>query len=128
DRAEVVRQLPDVHLVGELLVRRACALGVVAREHPMALAVGDERRLEICGADRARIVRILRELERALDVFARGLVVALAAPAPRAPGQDVRAKLVGGHPGALCQAERLVQEADGGLDAVELVAADTKRV
>src|SRR3954454_9049884 len=79
--AEVIRQLPDVHLVGELLVGGACALGVVACEYPVALAVGDERRLEVGGADRAGIVRVLRELERALDVLAGCFVVELAAPA-----------------------------------------------
>src|SRR5205814_646420 len=42
-RAEVVRQLADEHAVGELFVRRAGALRIRAREHPVALAVGDER-------------------------------------------------------------------------------------
>src|SRR5205085_5105182 len=94
--AEVVRELADMHPVGELLVRSPRPLGVVAREHPVALAVGDERSLEVRRADRAGIVRILGELERALDVLARGLVIALAAPAAGAPGEDVRAERVGG--------------------------------
>ena len=83
-------------------------LGVVAREHPVALAVGDERGLEVRGADRAGVVRVLGELERALDVLARGLVVALAAPAARAPREDVRAELVGRQARALGERERLV--------------------
>src|SRR5436190_3402361 len=69
--AEIVRQLADVDLVGELLVGSARLLGVVPREHPVPLAVGDERRLEVGGADRARVVRVLGELKRALDVLAR---------------------------------------------------------
>jgi hypothetical protein len=69
----------------------------------MSLAVGDERRLEVRRPDRPRIVRVLRELEGALDVLARGLVVALAAPAPRAPRKDVRAKRVGRQARALAR-------------------------
>ena len=111
----------------ELLVRGARLLGVVAREDPVPLAVGDHRRLEVRVADRARVGRILGELERALDVLARGLVVALAAPAPRAPREDVRAQRVGRQPGALGERERLVQQAERRLDAVELVAADAER-
>src|SRR5206468_4855577 len=99
--AEAVRELPDVHAVGELLVRGPCPLRVVAREHPVALAVGDERRPEVRGAYRAGVVGVLSELERALHVLAGGLVVALAAPAAGAPGEDVRAMRVGGKSGAL---------------------------
>ena len=102
-------------------------LGVRAGEHPVALAVGDERRLEVRGADRARIVGVLGELERALDVLARGLVVALAAPAARAPGEDVRAERVGRQARALGERERLVEEAERRLDAVQVVAADAER-
>ncbi len=126
--AEVVRELADVNPVRELLVRRARLLGVRAREHPVSFAVGDERRLEVGGADRARIVRVLGELERPLDVLARRLVVALATPAARAPREDVRAKRVAREAGALREREGLVQQAERGLDAVELVAADAERV
>src|SRR5207302_10787163 len=98
------------------------------REHPVPLTVCNERRLEVRSADRARIVRVLRELKRALDVFACGLVVALAAPAARAPREDVGAKRVGGHPRALGERKGLVQQTEGGLDAVQLVAADAECV
>ena len=126
--AEVVRELPDVHLVGELLVRATCLLGVGASEHPVPFAVGDERGLEIRGADRARVIRALCELQRALDVLARGFVVALTAPAPRAPGKDVRTQRVGREPRALGEAERLVEERKRRLDTVQLVATDAEDV
>ena len=61
----------------------------------MPVALGDQRGLEVRLAERARVVHRLRELERALDVLARGLVVALAAVAARAPREDVRAEQVG---------------------------------
>ena len=93
----------------------------------MTLAVGDQRCLVVRSADRARIVRVLGELERPLDVLARSLVVPLVAPAARAPGEDVRAKLVGRQTRALGEGERLVEEADGRLDAVQLLAADSER-
>ena len=95
DRAEVVHQPADVRAVGELFVLRLGVLGVRAREHVVAVALGEHRRLEVRGAECARILERLGELERALDVLARGLVVALAAVAPRAPREDVQAQLVG---------------------------------
>ena len=98
EAAEVVRQLADVRLVGELLVRGTCALGVRAGEQPVALALGDERRLEVGGADRAAVVQRLGQLERALDVFARGLVVALAALAARAPQRMLERSWSDGRP------------------------------
>ena len=70
----------------------------------------------------------LGQLERALDVLARSLVVALAAVAPRAPGEDVQPQLVGREPGALRERERLVEEPDRGRDAREQVPADPQPV
>ena len=87
--AEVVRELADVDAVGELRIGRACALGVVARQHPVTLAVGYERRLEVGGADRAEVLDALRQLERPLDVVAGGFEVPLALPAARPPRKDV---------------------------------------
>src|SRR5487761_797996 len=128
EATEVVRQLTDVHPVGERLVRAARPLGVRAREDPVPLAVCDERSLEERVADRARIACVLGELKRALDVLARGLVVAHPAPATRAPGEDVRAKRVGRHARALGKTESLVQQPERRLHAVQLVAADAERV
>ena len=88
---EVVQQPADVRAVGELLVLRLRPLGVGAREHPVAVALGEQRRLEVGLAERPRVVHRLGELERALDVLARGLEVALPAVAARAPREDVRA-------------------------------------
>ena len=109
--------------VGELRVRLPRALRVRPRENPVALAIGDERSLEVRDADRARVVDALRELERALDVVARGLVVALPAPAARAPREDVGLQRVARQARALGKRERLVEESDRRLRAVELVAA-----
>ena len=104
EAAEVVQQPADVGAVGELLVLRLRLLRVGAREHPVAVALGEERRLEVRGAERTRVLERLGELERALDVLARGLVVALAAVAARAPREDVQAQLVGRQARALARA------------------------
>ena len=88
--AEVVQQPADVRAVGELLVLRLRLLGVRAGEHPVPVALGEHRRLEVGLAEGARVVHRLGELERALDVLARRLVVALAAVAARAPREDVQ--------------------------------------
>src|SRR5581483_4003214 len=79
-------------------------------------------------ADRARVVRVLGELKRTLDVLARGLVVAHPTPATRAPREDVRAERVGRHARALGEPECLVQQPERRLHAVELVPADAERV
>ena len=94
----------------------------------MSLAVGDERRLEVRSADGARVVRVLGELQRALDVLACGLVVALAAPAARAPREDVRTQRVGRQARPLGEPEGLVEQGERGLDAVQLIPADSERV
>ena len=47
----------------------------------MPHALGDERGLEVDVGHRAVVVQRLRELQRALDVLARGLEVTLAAVA-----------------------------------------------
>src|SRR6266566_2185984 len=126
EHSEVVGEPADVDLVGELLVRALRLLGVAAGEHPVALAVGDDRSLEVRLADRARILDGLGELERALDVLARGLVVAVVAPAAGAPGEDLRPECVAGEPGALGERERLVEEGERRLDAREAEAADSE--
>ena len=71
----------DVALVVQLLVERLGALGVVAGEHPVTGALGDQRGLEIAVRGHAAVADGLRELERPLGVLARGLEVALAAMA-----------------------------------------------
>ena len=76
--------------------------------------------------DGAPVVESLGELERALDVLARGLEVALAAVAAGAPAEDVRAQQVARHPRALGERQRLVEEADRRGDALKLVAADAE--
>src|SRR4029077_19869631 len=121
--AEVVRELADVDTVGELGVGLACTLGVVPCEHPVAFAVGDERSLEVRSPDRAQILDTTGQLQRALDVVARSLEVALALPAARAPRENVRLERVARKAGPLGEPERLVEEGEGGLGAVELIAA-----
>ncbi len=66
------------------------------------------------------------ELERALDVLARGDVVALATVRTRAPAEDVGAQQVAREPGALGELERLVEERDRRADARELPAGDSE--
>src|SRR5262249_35927811 len=94
--AEVVRELADMDAMGKLRIGLTGALGVIARQHPVALAVCDERRLEEGGADRAEIFDPLRKLERALDVVPRSFEVTLALPAARAPREDVGLERVAG--------------------------------
>src|SRR5581483_832409 len=53
--AEVVQQAADVRAIGQLLVRRLRPLRVRPREHPLPVALGDERSLEVRLAERARI-------------------------------------------------------------------------
>ena len=86
---------PTLRAIGELFVVRLRLLGVGAGEHPVPVALGEHRGLEVHGSECPRVAQRLGELERALDVLARGLVVALAAVAPRAPGEYVQAQLVG---------------------------------
>src|SRR5207247_8797200 len=62
--------------------------------------------------------------ERALDVLARRVEVALAAVAPRAPAEDLGAKQVTRKVRDLCELKSLAEEADRGRDAREVVAAD----
>ena len=123
ETAEVVRELADVDTVGKLGIRLPSPLRVVAREHPMALAVGDERGLEEGCADRPEILDAAGQLERALDVVARSHEVALPLPAPRAPGKDVGLERIARQPGPVGQSQRLVQQRERRLHAAELVAA-----
>jgi len=62
--AEVVNQPADVEPVRELLILGLRALGVRTGEHPVALALGDERGIEVDAGDRARVIDSLGELER----------------------------------------------------------------
>src|SRR5579884_1321986 len=123
ETAEVVRELADVNPIRELAVGLPRLLGVVARQHPVALAVGDEGSLEVRGPDRAEILDPLGQLESALDVVAGRLEVALALPAARAPREDVRLERVARQAGTLGQRERFVEERERRLHAGELVAA-----
>src|SRR6187200_1704227 len=101
ESAEVVQELANIRLVGQLLVLRLGALRVRAGEHPVPGALSDERSLEIVVGDRAPVVQSLGELERALDVLPRGFPVALASIAAGAPAESVGAEPVGREPGAL---------------------------
>jgi hypothetical protein len=71
----------------------------------------------------AGILHALGELERALDVLAGGLVVALTPVAPRPPVEDPRLQLVGRQLGALSERVCLIQQTECGRDARQLVAA-----
>jgi hypothetical protein len=94
DPPKVVEEPADRSAVGDLLVLRLCLLGVLARQDPVALPLGDERSLEVGARDRARVVERFRELERALEVLACGLVVSLPAVAARSTAQNVGAQPV----------------------------------
>ena len=94
EAAEGEQEPADVSLVVQLLVELLGPLRVAARQDPVALPLGDERRLEVRVGDRPAVAQVLRELERALDVLVRGDVVALAPVAARAPAEDVGAEQV----------------------------------
>jgi hypothetical protein len=72
------------------------------------------------------VVESVGELQRALDVLARGLEVPLATPAPRAPVEDVGAENVARKAGALRELKGLVEERDRRGDARKLVAGDAE--
>src|SRR5262249_32614764 len=120
---EVVRELTDMDAVGELRVSLPRPLGVIAGQHPVALAVGDERSLEVRGADREEIVDTPRQLECPLDVVPGSLVIALTLPAARTPGEDVRLEGVARQPGSLRERECLVEQGERRVNARKLVAA-----
>src|SRR5207248_3863181 len=117
------RELADVDAVGELPVSLARPLRVVARQYPVALAIGDQRGLEVGGTDRPEVFHALRKLERALDIVPRSFEVALALPAARAPREDVRLEGVARQAGTLGEGKRFVEERQRRLHACELVAA-----
>src|SRR5215210_6587416 len=123
DPAEVVQDAPDGRAVRDLLELRLRLLGVLAGENPLPLALGDERRLEVDTRDGAGVVETFRELERALEILARGLEVALTPVAARAQPQDLGPKAVAGKLRPLGERQRLVEEADRRLDARQLDAA-----
>src|SRR5256885_14485267 len=94
DAAEVVHQPAEVGAIRNLLVGGLRALRVRAGEDPVALAVGDDRSLEVDVRRGALVVQALCELERALDVLARGLQIASPSIAAGPPGEHVGAKMV----------------------------------
>ena len=95
---------PTFDPVGELLVLRLRPLGVGSREHPVPVALGDRATPGSTPSPSARASSIdSRELERALDVVARRLVVALPAVAARAPREDVAPEQIDGQRRALGQ-------------------------
>ena len=126
--AEVVQEPADVGAVGELLVLRLCLLGIRAREHPVAVALGEHRGLEVRLPERPAVLHRVGELERALDVLARCLEVALPAVAARAPREDREPELVARHARPLGERERLVEERDRRGDALQQAAADADPV
>src|SRR5829696_3599254 len=126
DDAEVVQQPAHVLPVRKLFVLRLRALRVRAREHPVAVALGEQRRLEVHLAEGLRVLLRLGELERALDVLARRLVIALAAVAAGAPREDVGAEEVRRERRALRKLQSLAEQGEGGRDAREEVPADTE--
>ena len=119
---------PTLRAVGELLVLRLRLLGVRAGEHPVPVALGEHRRLEVRLAERAGVVHRLCELERALHVFARRLVVTLTAVAARAPREHVQPKLVARQARALGERQGLVEKTDRGRDARKHVPAHPQAV
>ena len=108
--AEVVEQAPDVEPVLLLLVERLRPLGVRAREHPLPLALRDDRRLEVPVRERLSVTEPFRELERRLDVGARRLPVALAPIAAGSPAEDPAPQPVVDRIGVAHQLERLGEE------------------
>src|SRR4051794_25836595 len=62
EAAEVVEQPRDVRAVGQLLVLRLRLLGVGAGEHPVPVALGEQRGLEVRRSERTRVVRRLGQL------------------------------------------------------------------
>src|SRR3989440_6531457 len=122
EAAEVVHQPAEVRAIRNLLVRSFRALGIRTGEDPVALSVGDDRGLEVDVRGGALVIQALGELERALDILARGFEVTAAPVAARPPGEHVRAKVIRRDLGALGELQRLVEEPDRRLDAVELVA------
>ena len=109
--AEVVEQPADALPVCHLLVQGLRPLGVGAREHPLALPLGDERGLEVHVGDGLAVAEALRQFERPLDVLAGGLPVALTPVAPRTPFEDMRSQPVAGKSGALRQCKGFAEQA-----------------
>ena len=68
-----------------LLVELLGTFGKGPGTKPLPVPLGDERRLERDVRNRQRVVEPLGELERELDVLARGLEVALTPGAARTP-------------------------------------------
>ena len=128
DAAEVVHQPAEVLPVGQLLVNRTGALRVRAGKDPVALAVGDDRSLEEHVRRRLAVVQPFCELERTLDVLARGLEITTPAVAAGTPREDVRAEVIRRQLAAFGKDHRLVEQVDRGLDARKLVARNSESV
>jgi hypothetical protein len=110
EAAQVVEKPADALPVGDVLVDRLRTLGVRARQDPLALSLGDERGLKEDVRDGLPVVQALGQLERALDVLAGRLPVALAAVAAGAPLEDVCAQPIAGEPGAVGERDRLPEQ------------------
>src|SRR6266545_188113 len=109
ESADVIEQTADVPFLGEILEDRLGLLRVRAGKHPVTLALGDERRLEVDGC-------------------LRGLEVALAPVAARARLEDPRTEQVARQVGALGELQSRVEKPDRGGDAGKLVAGDAELV
>src|SRR5919109_1864326 len=123
ETAEVVEHPADRRAVRDLLELCLRLLRVLPSQDPLALALGDKRRLEVDTGDGPGVVQTLGELERALEILASRLVVPLAPIAPRSQAQGLRAEAIARQLGALGEGQRLVEEADRGLDAGQLETA-----
>ena len=124
--AEVVQQPAEIAPIRKLFVGGLRTLRIGAGENPVPFAIGDDRRLEVDVGRGALVVQALGELQCTLDVLTSRLEVAPAPVAAGAPGEDVRTQLIGADLGALGQLQRFVEQADRGLDAVQLVAPDAE--
>ena len=111
-----------------LLVELLGTFGKGPGTKPLPVPFGDERRLERDVRNRQRVVEPLGELEGELDVFARGLEVALTPGAARTPLENVGAKPVTGDSGAVGKLERLAQKRLCRVDRRQLVAADAHSI
>ena len=121
--------LPTLALLGDLLVLRLRALGVLAREHPVALALGDQRRLEVEVRERAAVVRgPPRARARARRPRAPPRSRAGGGSSGNAQSKMLRAQQVGREARPLGELERRVEEAERRRDARELVAATPSSV
>ena len=95
DPAEIVQDTTDVRPVAALLVELLGVLGVGASDEPFAFALVDEEGRKFSGP-RGRVADRVGELERGLDVGARGSEVPLMLVRARAPVEDLGAQAFAG--------------------------------